>query len=427
MAFNRKKKAWTRLDTIARLYPPLMGGGAPTCYRISCILKELVDPDKLKQAVDTITPYFPYFRHTLRTGFFWYFLQETSSVPNVIPDTGHICKDFNNTKNEKLLLRVLYSEHRISIECSHVLTDGYGAMEYLKYVLESYLLYSGKINDTLLPKPDFSGPVYQEDSYRKYFRADIPVAKQQGKTFISKAQSLPYRQLRLICGEINTDSLRKQCVDSDVTITQYLSAAYLWALYCVSKKNRSRPVPNIRLLVPVDLRRLYKSKTLRNFFVPASCEILPFLGDYTFEEILEEIKHQMAREIRPRFINLQIARSVSITDNILIRLTPLTLKNIIQRNYYFHKGIVAVSGILSNLGKVTFPEQIEEHIDNLEFITSPNQILKTTLGVIGFKDRVIASFCNTSSDTSIEREFFTLLSKNKIHAKVYTNYRVEEL
>jgi len=423
MKTHLKKRAWLALDTNARMYPPLLGGGSPTCFRISCILKEPVKPAFLKEAVDCITPGFPYFQHSLGKGFFWYYLQETSLKPLVIRDTGHVCRDFHRSMSEKLLLRILYGEHRISVECSHILTDGYGAMEYLKYLLERYLICAGLISKPFFSPPDFSESEYLEDSYRTFFRDDIPQAERPGKTYLSSASQLPNRQLRLICGEIDANSLKKQCTDSGVTITQYLGAAYLWSLYCQSRTEHTRPVPNVRIMVPVDLRRLYKSKTLRNFFVPVTCEILPFLGDYTFEEVLEEIRLQMTREVKPRFINLQIARNVSIINNIAVRLIPLALKDIILRYYYFHKGIQTVSGILSNLGRVQLPPEIEEHVDNWELLTSPNRILKTTLGVIGCKDRVIATFCNTTADTSIEREFFTILSKNKIRTKVYTNYQ----
>jgi hypothetical protein len=269
----------------------------------------------------------------------------------------------------------------------------------------------------------FSGTEYMADAYRKYFIKEIPHAEQLGKTFQLGAPNLPDRQLRIIYGEVDAGALIRTARQTDSTITQYLAAVYLWSIYCLSKKTRFRPVKSIRLFIPVNLRRLYPSKTLRNFFAPVLCQILPFLGDYTFDEVLEDLKIQMAWEFKPRFINLQIARNVSLTFNFFIRLVPLALKIPVLRYIYLHQAMRAASGLISNLGRVTLADAITKHCEKFEFITSPSNVLKTTAGVIGFKDKIVITFCNTTADTSVEREFFTFLSKQKIGTKIYANYQ----
>jgi NRPS condensation-like uncharacterized protein len=408
------------------MYPALLGSGSPTCCRISVLLKDPINPDILKKAVADIAPHFPYFKHFLGRGLFWHFLQETEKTPLVIQDSGHICRDFYGTKDEKLLLRVLYEGYRISVEVSHILTDGHGALEYLKHLTEHYLICAGILRRKCLPPTDFSSEEFIEDSYQRYFIKDIPHAEQPGKAFQPGAWSLPNGQFRLICGEIDAEALQRESKKLGITITQYFATAYLWSLYCLSKNEKTRPVQSIRLIIPVNLRNLYPSKTMRNFFAPILCEILPFLGEYKWEEISEELKLQMTREIKPRFINLQIARNVSITNNLFIRLIPLALKVPIQRFIFINQGIRTASGILSNLGKVALPEEIEEQIVNFEFINSPSHVMKTTAGVVGYKDKVLVTFCNTTADTSVEREFFTALSKNGIRTKIYTNYQKEQ-
>lgn len=420
-----EKRSWIPLDIVARMYPAILGSGSPTCFRLSAILKQPIDAHYLKEAVVNLTPRFPYFSRFLGKGFFWHFLQESELTPHVVEDCGYLCRDFIGTGDEKLLMRVLYSGHRISVECSHILTDGYGVMEYLKHLIEQYLLCSGILHQRSLPVTDFSASEYIEDAYRRYFIKDIPHAEPPDKTFQSGAQPILNRRPRLICGEISADALQRESRKQGITITQYIATAYLWSLYCLSKHEKRRTVRSIRLNIPVDLRKLYPSKTMRNFFAPILCELLPFLGDYTWEEIAEELKLQMAREIKSRFINLQIARNVSLANNLFIRLIPLVFKVPVQGFLYLNWGIRTTSGILSNIGKVTFPEAMEQHIDNLECINSPSHILKTTAGVIGYRGKVSITFCNTTADTSVEREFFTTLSRNGIRTKIYTNYDQE--
>jgi len=415
------EKAWVPLDTVARMYPSLVGSESPTCFRISAVLNDAVSIDALRAAVADLTLRFPCFRYRLGAGMFWHFLQRTDERPHVIEDRGVVCRDFFPTRDEKLLWRVLYGQNRISLECSHILTDGYGALQYLRYLVERYLCCAGILPQSILPEPDFSGAECMEDAYTRYFIKDIPHARQPDRSYQPAAQPLPDRRLRLIGGEINADSLRKASAQADLSVTQYLVAVYLWSLYCLSIKELPRPVRSIRLIVPVDLRNLYPSKTMRNFFAPVLCELLPFLGGYTFDEIAGDVKNQMAREIKPRFINLQISRNVSITNNMFVRLIPLILKVPIQRFLYLNRGMKAASGLLSNLGRVALPEEIEHHIERLEFVTSPSHILKTTAGVIGAGHKVVVTFCNTTADTSVEREFFTFLSTRGVRTRIYTS------
>ena len=55
----------------------------------------------------------------------------------------------------------------------------------------------------------------------------------------------------------------------------------------------------IKVLLPVNLRALFPSKTLRNFALYTTPEIDPKLGTYTFAEICQEVKHRMGAEINP--------------------------------------------------------------------------------------------------------------------------------
>jgi NRPS condensation-like uncharacterized protein len=421
---RKNKKNWISLDTVARIYPAIIGTFSPTSYRISVVLKEEINCDKLKEAVKIIIPKFPYFRYKIKAGIFWYFLQETYYLPNVSLDDNVICRDFWNKKKEKLLFRILYKENRISLECSHILSDGRGALEFFKYLIEQYLICSNKIKGRYLIQKDFSGKEFLEDSYKKFFMKDLPKIKQTDKAFQinSRFRLQPFNNLRIIFGEIETEILKEKAKKYQTGITQYLAATYIWALYNIFKQKRVKSSKSIRLIIPVDLRELYPSQTLRNFFVPVICEIMPFLGRYSWEEILEEVKIQMAHEIKPKLINLQIARNVSLIKNIFIRIIPLFIKLPIQRFIYFNKGIKIASGILSNLGKINLPLELEEHIQRFEFINSPNHILKVTSGIVGYKNKIIISFGSYLQETDLEREFFTHLSKQGIKAKIYQPY-----
>ena len=72
-----------------------------------------------------------------------------------------------------------------------------------------------------------------------------------------------------------------------VTVTAYLTAVLILSCVRVQEslvRNPKRLKP-IKILIPVNLRSLFPSKTLRNFVLYTTPEILPALGSYSMEEI----------------------------------------------------------------------------------------------------------------------------------------------
>ena len=58
----------------------------------------------------------------------------------------------------------------------------------------------------------------------------------------------------------------------------------------VRRISRRKP---IKVLIPVNLRRLFPSKTLRNFVLYATPGVDPKLGEYEFDELCQIVQHQM--------------------------------------------------------------------------------------------------------------------------------------
>ena len=61
----------------------------------------------------------------------------------------------------------------------------------------------------------------------------------------------------------------------------------------------------------MNLRNIFQSKTLRNFVLYAIPEILPALGDYSFEEICGVIKARMSTDLTQK----QMAQLLDMTEN----------------------------------------------------------------------------------------------------------------
>jgi len=105
---------------------------------------------------------------------------------------------------------VIIKNKNISVEFIHILTDGGGALEYLKSLLYTYLTLTGKHisspGEIILPGMPVSEEEF-EDGYIKYFQKLPPPSK------LVKALHLPYKLnkrpgLRVLSAEVKLDESR---------------------------------------------------------------------------------------------------------------------------------------------------------------------------------------------------------------------------
>ena len=67
---------WEKLDNTANIFPVIAGEQMTNTYRISVVLKEPIQQALLQEAVDIVTPKIPGFNLRLRSGFFWFYMEE---------------------------------------------------------------------------------------------------------------------------------------------------------------------------------------------------------------------------------------------------------------------------------------------------------------------------------------------------------------
>ena len=132
-------KQWMRLDNAALIFPAIRRRRWVNVFRVSATLKEPVDPALLQQATAELMPRFPSMYVRLRTGFFWYYLEELSEPPKVREDYAYPLTLMQEKELHTCCLRVMYFRNRIAVEFFHSLTDGTGGMIYLKTLIARYL------------------------------------------------------------------------------------------------------------------------------------------------------------------------------------------------------------------------------------------------------------------------------------------------
>ena len=109
-----KKRAaptrWHKLDNTANIFPVVASRRYSNVFRLTAVMREAVDPALLQQALEQTLPYFAAFNVRLRHGLFWNYLETNRATPQI----------------------------RVHLETFHVLTDGTGAMQFLKAVCYRY-------------------------------------------------------------------------------------------------------------------------------------------------------------------------------------------------------------------------------------------------------------------------------------------------
>jgi hypothetical protein len=424
LTLNPQKPAegrWLPLDNAAKIFPAGTNKTRTLVFRLTADLDHPVRYHELTEATRLTSKRFPYLTMHLRRGFFWYWLDEDSENIPVLPDFGEPCKPFKFGWSREPLCRVLARENKISVEFYHVITDGSGGLEFFKTLLATY----AELNGLPFPESGFIDcasephPEETEDGYKRFYDRQVISPPK-----LSKAYHVPFAlarnsRVKVMYCETNAAHLRDKARSLGITVTEYLVSVYLWTLqdiYLNVKNIRRRPV--IRIQVPVNLRNLFPTKSLRNFTLFVTPEIDMRLGIYTFPEITHTVHHYMQQQTDPKLIKKIIHRNVRGERNILVKIIPLWLKDRVLAYYYHRQGIALYSGLITNLGRISFNGHTAEFIHRLRFIAPPPDESRIVLGVATFNDRMVLSFSNTTTTHQMERTFVEFLMHDGIKIKI---------
>jgi NRPS condensation-like uncharacterized protein len=371
---------------------------------------------------------FPYFSVSLGSGIFWHFLEFIDKEPRIQVEEEIPCTAFAIKRKNEPLYRVIIKGNRISVEFIHILTDGGGALAYLKSLLYTYLTLTGKQigspGDIILPGTTATEEEF-EDGYNKFFQKLPPPVK------LVKAWQLPFRlnekpMLRILRAEVNIKEVLEVTRNHKVSVTEYFVSVYHFALQKIFisfnegiiKKKRKV----LRIEVPVNMRKKFPSKTMRNFSLFVLPEIDVRLGTYTFEEILLSVHSQMQLSSHIKQISRFMSSNVRNERLFMIRIMPLFLKKMVIAATYRKLASRRWTGIITNLGLVALPQEMEEMIDSFELIPPPpNPNVKVSIALISYKDKLRICFANVTESRELEYLILRHLSGAGIHVKILSN------
>ncbi|MBP7873096.1 MAG: hypothetical protein KAZ76_03285, partial [Fusicatenibacter sp.] len=131
---------WRKLDNAAQAFPAATGKKDTRVFRFYCQLKEDIQADLLQKALEQTMEHYPVFSMVLRKGLFWFYLEQRDLPAKVEEEKRPPCSEIYVPDHKTLLFQVSYYKTRINFEVFHALTDGTGAMLFLKELVSNYLI-----------------------------------------------------------------------------------------------------------------------------------------------------------------------------------------------------------------------------------------------------------------------------------------------
>ncbi len=425
---EKKRLRWMRLDNAAKIYPAARRRNWNNVFRLSATLKDRIDPETLQLALSITIRRFPSIAVRIRRGVFWYYLEEIPKAPAVMKDKSYPLSRMPFDDIRKCAFRVLYYENRIAVEFFHALTDGNGGMIFLKTLLAEYISikYSAEADNShgVLDRLEEPSSEELEDSFLKY----------SGEKGMSRREETSYRLtgtpeedgfLHNITCIMKVQEVLDKAKSYKVTLTEFLTAVMIQSIIEIQDKKissvkKQRPV---KILIPVNLRKIFPSKSLRNFVLYVTPGIDPTMGSYTLEEICKSIHHQVGVQLNPKQMKARITTNVNSEKTLILKVMPLFIKNIAMKMVYDAVGEKKSCLSISNLGAITLPEEMRAFVKRMDFVLGAQATNPNNCGVLSYGDTLYINFIRSIKEPELEAAFCANMKRLGLSVKVESNGR----
>lgn len=414
---------WLNLDNAALIFPAGDTADISNMFRVSAVLKEPVDPVMLQKALNLTVPRFPSLTSSLKRGLFWYYL-EPSNKPLVVEKQ----KDFPCRKisldARNALIRVTYFFHEVAVEILHVATDGNGGITFLNSLLCCYFKLQGKeisdktncLNHLDKPKPEELADSYQQ----LYDEQKLPRAKDK-KAYRLSGKKLPAGVLITVKGIMSSSAVNEVAKARGLTVGQLITACLIHAIEEDRKFYLRKNKLPVVIGVPINIRKFYESKTLRNFVALMHVENENCCD---FDALCQSVKSQFEKSNNLDYIRSYVNFNVRIQKNKFFRLVPLPVKNVAMKLALKIFSDNVTTSTFSNLGKIAAPEEFKDKVLRYEFNLGPQSTILTSVCGASYNDTLVLTFARVIEESGVEKYFFRKLRELGIPVAVESNFEL---
>ncbi len=417
----QKAKAWRRLDNSAKIFPIASSRKYSSVFRLSAVLKEKIVPDNLKKAALITLNKLPYFKVKLKRGLFWYYFEENNKKLIIEQEKNYPCKYIDPNTNNDYLFKITYYENKINLDIFHSLTDGNSGVIFLKELIYNYIEishYEEFENQKIRAERKLSNNT--EDDYLKNYDKKSKKGKPGEKAYILRGKKLPFSAIGVIHVNINLKQLKNKAKEKNVTVTQYLTAIIIDSIYSTNYNKYHGKKP-IRVCIPVDLRKYFKSETASNFFSYITIQAdMENRALQNFDGILKFVKQKFEQLLTKEEISKTMSANVKLGNNAFIKSIPLFLKLAIVKLSYIEIRKYTTT-TFSNIGRIGIIGEYQKYIDKFLMLIAPESVEKIKCSSCSFDNNLVFTFTSTLEDTKIEQEFCKKLKEQEIEITVEGN------
>ena len=415
---EKKRSRWRKLDNAAQAFPAATDKKDTRVFRFYCQLNETVDGGLLQEALDQTVEKYPVFQAVLRKGLFWFYLEHRDLRAKALPETKKPCSRIYVPDAKRLLFEVTYYKDRINLEVFHALSDGTGAIQFLRELVKNYLLLAhGQegLEDVPLSDDGETLSDYEEDSFSQYYSSALPRAEKQGpKAFQLPGPKVERSDIEITEMVLPVSGLLQKARACGVSMTVFLTAAFLCAIHEeMTERQQRRPVT---LMIPVNLRNYFPSSSMTNFWgwLEAGYQ---FHGETSFEDVLAHVNQYFEKELVKERVAMRMNDYIRLEKNPFLRAVPLEIKNLFLQAGT-RLGARNITAVFSNVGIIKMPEEYRPYIRRFGVFTNTD---KMQLCACSFGDELVLGFSSKLVSTNIQRNFLRILKEQGISCEISDN------
>ncbi|MDO4466955.1 MAG: hypothetical protein Q4C49_08095 [Bacillota bacterium] len=407
---------WYKVDNVAKVFLATYNKRDTRSIRLSCTLKEAVDPAILQEAVHLTAIERPQFQVEIHKGLFWHYFEASKEEVKVREEFQRPCPLlYGPNWKGPLHYSVTYWQNRINLDMFHALTDGTGGLEFLNIIVQNYLKikYPEEMRELSIYGGAAADDMTQDSFKKNYENSKGEVSSKTKKAYQIQGPKLPYKQEQFFEAHMSVKAVLSLAKQAHVSMSSYLAALLAMAIYedmpALARK-KGKPVT---ISVPVNLRNFYKSSTARNFFNSIYITHV-FTGQETIESLAADFNKQLKEEIEPEKVKIRMDRFQKLERFLLIRMVPLAIKNPVV-GFFSKKEQQGVSATLSNVGKIQVPDLMKSHIESYSACCSTEKLFIT---VTSYEDDLVFGISSAYRNTSVLKTLIRELSSRSIEITV---------
>ncbi|MBQ7296268.1 MAG: hypothetical protein IJW86_08800 [Clostridia bacterium] len=414
------KFRWIKMDTASIMFTCLSSKKWGRSFRMAAVFKdEEIDPVLLKKAASDIVSRYPSTHSFLRKGFFWNYQECTSKLPEIREEFSRPLLPIAMRDDGRPDFRIVYHKRRLALETAHHIGDGKGVTEYFDALLERYVELT---ND---PDAPYNPPPFDKEeisnAFQTYYQKGGEKAEKDDTTAYKLPGEIEKDFLQLIFAMISVDEIRKAAKEKDMTVTEFLAAALILGAI----KNAKAPINEVICIgIPVNLRRFFPTKSIRNFTIQTKIDFHPQgRTDWTFSEVCSSVRGQLKKRLEISELQKQLNKFGGLVNNPVIKIVPNFIKLPVIRMMQ-HSSHSANTTILTNTGESELSDALKEKIERVDGVNGDTSGygLISTCSAVSVNGFFSLCFSILSHDTSWAKECIRILAGQGLNIRVESTH-----